>query len=172
MSEGARLLGRHRRMVFAVGAALLAGLGAALATPPPGIGGADAGGRSAFAALASAAIVALAILPFMVWRRVAQPTLWVAAALVALALGIGYVLLGRIRRSARARRATRTSRSSSAETSRRSARRIGRQIPNCQTTISCSTPQVSQSESGRPRQLAAAGRCSPEHISCGYRFSR
>jgi hypothetical protein len=94
MSDGARLLGRHRRILFAVGAALFAGLGAALATPPLAISGADASGRSAFAALASAAIVALAILPFMVWRRVAQPMVWVTAALVALALGIGSFFTG------------------------------------------------------------------------------
>jgi hypothetical protein len=88
MTEGARLLGRHRRLWLAVAAALLAGLGAAVAPPPPG------GGRSAFAALASAAIVAFAILPFMLWRRVAQPMVWVAAALVALALGIGSFFTG------------------------------------------------------------------------------
>lgn len=88
MTEGAHLLGRHRRLWLAVAAALLAGLGAAVAPPPPG------GGRSAFAALASAAIVAFAILPFMLWRRVAQPMVWVAAALVALALGIGSFFTG------------------------------------------------------------------------------
>ena len=87
MTEGARLLGRNRRLWLAVAAALLAGIAAAVVPPPPAVGG--AGGRSVFAALASAAIVVFAILPFMLWRRAAQPILWVAAALVALALGIG-----------------------------------------------------------------------------------
>ena len=88
MTEGARLLGRYRRLWLAVAAALLAGIGAAAVPPPPG------GGRSAFAALASAAIVAFAILPFMLWRRVAQPMVWVGAGLVALALGIGSFFTG------------------------------------------------------------------------------
>lgn len=90
MTDGARLLGRHRRMWLAVAASILAGVAAAMAAPPPGI----AGGRSAFAALASASIVAFAILPFMVWRRAGQPLAWVAAALVALALGIGSFFAG------------------------------------------------------------------------------
>ena len=42
----------------------------------------------AFAALASAAIVTLAILPFLVWRGAARPIVWVAAAVAALALGL------------------------------------------------------------------------------------
>ena len=90
MTEGARLFGRHRRMWLAVAAALLAGIAAAVVPMPPAIGG----GRSAFAALASAAIVVIAILPFMVWRRAAQPMVWVTAALVALALGIGSFFTG------------------------------------------------------------------------------
>ncbi len=92
MTEGARSLGRYRRMWLAVAAALLAGIAAAMDPPPLAVGG--AGGRSAFAALASAAIVVFAILPFMLWRRAAQPMLWVAAALVALALGIGSFFTG------------------------------------------------------------------------------
>jgi hypothetical protein len=44
--------------------------------------------RSAFAALASAAIVTLAILPFVVWRGAARPNIWVAAAAVSLVLGL------------------------------------------------------------------------------------
>jgi len=92
MTEGARLLGRNRRLWLAVAAALVAGLSAAAAAPPLAVGG--AGGRSAFAGLASSAIVAFAILPFMLWRRAAQPMFWVAAALVALALGIGSFFAG------------------------------------------------------------------------------
>lgn len=74
-------------MWLAVAAAVLAGLAAAASPTPPGI--ADGGGRPAFAGLASAAIVAFAILPFMVWRRAGQPMIAVVAALVALALGLG-----------------------------------------------------------------------------------
>lgn len=102
MTEGAGLLGRNRRMWIAVAAALLAGLAAAVAPLPPAVSG--AGGRSAFAALASAAIVVFAILPFMLWRRAAQPMLWVAAALVALALGIGsFFAAGYVERTCTAR---------------------------------------------------------------------
>ena len=102
MTDGAGLLGRNRRMWIAVAAALLAGLAAAVAPLPPAVSG--AGGRSAFAALASAAIVVFAILPFMLWRRAAQPMLWVAAALVALALGIGsFFTAGYVERTCTAR---------------------------------------------------------------------
>src|SRR4051812_2040980 len=87
MIQGARSLGRHRRMWLAVAAAALAASAAAISPSPSGI--ADDGARSAFAGLASAAIVAFAILPLLVWRRAAQPAPSVAVALVALVLGIG-----------------------------------------------------------------------------------
>jgi hypothetical protein len=89
MTNGARLLGRHRRVWLAVVAVLLAAVAAALTPPPAVIAEADPGGRWAFAALASAAIVTLAILPFLVWRSAARPTIWVAAAVAALVLGVG-----------------------------------------------------------------------------------
>ena len=89
MTNGARLLGRHRRMWLAVAAVLLAAIAAALAPPPAALADAEAGGRWTFAALASAAIVALAILPFIVWRSAARPQIWVAVAVAALALGVG-----------------------------------------------------------------------------------
>ena len=89
MTSGARLLGRHRRMWLAVAAVLLAAIAAALTPPPAAIAAAEAGGRWTFAALASAAIVTLAILPFLVWRGAARPKIWVAAAVAALALGVG-----------------------------------------------------------------------------------
>jgi hypothetical protein len=107
MTEGGGLLGRNRRMWIAVAVALLAGIAAAVAPPPPAVGG--AGGRSAFSALASAAIVVFAILPFMLWRRAAQPMFWVAAALVALAVGIGsFFTAGYVERTCTARYADRS----------------------------------------------------------------
>jgi hypothetical protein len=86
MSGGGRLLGRHRRTWLAAGAAGIAGIAAALTPFPATVP--DAGVRSAFAALASAAIVTLAILPFVVWRSAARPNIWVAAAAVSLVLGL------------------------------------------------------------------------------------
>jgi hypothetical protein len=94
MTSGARLLGRHRRTGLAVAAVLLAGIAAALTPPPAAIAGADAGGRWGFAALASAAIVTLAILPFVLWRSSARPHIWAAAAAVSLALGVASFLAG------------------------------------------------------------------------------
>jgi hypothetical protein len=85
MTAGARLLGRHKRTWLAAGAVLLAAIAAGLMPPPAA--GADEG-RRAFAALASAAIVTMAILPFLLWRGTARPSAWVAAALVALVLGV------------------------------------------------------------------------------------
>ena len=88
MSDGARLFGRHRRTWLALGAILLAGSAGALSAPPEAVGG-TAGENWSFAALASAAIVALAILPFMVWRGAVRPMTSVALAGVALTLGVG-----------------------------------------------------------------------------------
>jgi hypothetical protein len=93
---------------LAVGAVLLAGIAAALVPPPPALAEADAGARWAFAALASAAIVILAILPFLVWRAAAQPRVWVAAAVVSLALGVmSFSAGGYVQRACTARYANR-----------------------------------------------------------------
>jgi hypothetical protein len=94
MSRGARLLGRHRRVWLTVAAVLLAAIAAALTPPPEATAAAEAGGRWAFAALASAAIVTLAILPFFVWRDAARPKIWVATAVAALVLGLGSFYAG------------------------------------------------------------------------------
>mgnify|MGYP001477601116 CR=1 FL=1 len=93
MTDGARWFGRYRRVWLAVGAATLAGSAAALLPPPEALGGTAGEGRS-FAALASAAIVALAILPFMAWRSATRPMTWVAFAGMALALGLGTFVVG------------------------------------------------------------------------------
>src|SRR5687768_14309259 len=92
MTSGARLLGRHRRTWLAAGAVGIAGIAAALTPFPAAVP--DAGVRSAFAALASAAIVTLAILPFLLWRSAARPRIWVAAAAVSLALGLASFAAG------------------------------------------------------------------------------
>src|SRR5688500_12183139 len=102
MTGGARLLGRHRRTWLAVGAAGIAGIAAALTPFPAAVP--DAGVRSAFAALASAAIVTLAILPFVVWRSAARPKIWVAAAAVSLVLGLAaFTAAGYVQRACTAR---------------------------------------------------------------------
>jgi hypothetical protein len=94
MTSGARLFGRHRRVWLAAGAVLLAAIGAALVAPPPASAGAATGAPWAFAALASAAIVTLAILPFIVWRTAARPRVWVAMAVASLALGLASFAAG------------------------------------------------------------------------------
>jgi hypothetical protein len=71
-----------------VGAVLLAGSAAALA-PPPDVIGAGPGESRSFAAFASAAIVALAILPYLLWRGAVRPTTSIVLAGVALTLGVG-----------------------------------------------------------------------------------
>jgi hypothetical protein len=88
MTGSARLFGRHRRVWVAAGAVLLAAIAAALVPQPPALTGAATGEPWTFAALASAAIVTLAILPFLVWRTAARPRAWVAMAVVSLAFGI------------------------------------------------------------------------------------
>jgi hypothetical protein len=102
MSGGARLLGRHRRTWLAVGAVGIAGIAAALTPFPAAVP--DAGVRSTFAALASAAIVTLAILPFVVWQSAARPNIWVAAAAVSLVLGLAsFAAAGSAQRACTAR---------------------------------------------------------------------
>jgi hypothetical protein len=79
---------RQRRVWVAVASVLVAAAAAALVPPPSALGDFDEAGRS-FAALASAATVGLSILPFVLWRGPARPLIWLAAAVAALALGMG-----------------------------------------------------------------------------------
>ena len=88
MTDGARLFGRHRRTLLAVGAILLAG-SAGAAVSPPEVVGVGSGESRSFAAFASAAIVALAILPYLLWRGAVRPMTSIALAAVALTLGVG-----------------------------------------------------------------------------------
>jgi hypothetical protein len=93
MTSGARFFGRHRRVWLAAGAVVLAGVAAAVVPHPAALAGATTAPR-AFAALASAAIVTLAILPFIVWRAAARPRVWVVMAVLSLALGLGSFTAG------------------------------------------------------------------------------
>ena len=88
MTVGARLFGRHRRTLLAIGAILLAG-GAGAAISPPDVVGVGPGESRSFAAFASAAIVSLAILPYLLWRSAVRPTTSIVLAGVALTLGVG-----------------------------------------------------------------------------------
>ena len=88
MSAGARVLGRRTWVWIAAGAAACAAIAAALAPPPPGLADTERTARSTFAALTSAAIVALAILPFIVIRGALPRRAWLAAASAALVLGL------------------------------------------------------------------------------------
>jgi hypothetical protein len=99
MSSGGRLLGLPRRVWLAAAAVLLAAVAAALTPPPAAVATLESGGRP-FAALASAAIVTFAILPFLVWRSAARPTIWMAMAIATLALGLAsFVAAGNAQRA-------------------------------------------------------------------------
>jgi TIR domain-containing protein len=92
MTSGARLLGRHKRTWLALAATLLAAIAAAFNPLPAAIDATGGAQQTAFAALASAAIVTLAVLPFFLWPGVAQPKIWAAVAVAALTLGLGSFL--------------------------------------------------------------------------------
>jgi hypothetical protein len=107
MTGGARPFGRHRRAWLAAGAVLFAGAAAALVPQPAAIAGTTST-PWAFAALASAAIVTLAILPFVVWHASAQPRGWIAAGVLSLALGLAsFAVAGYVQRACTARYADR-----------------------------------------------------------------
>ena len=88
MTSGARVLGRHRRC----GSRLRPSR--SLESPQPqrrhqqDSPMTETGAASTFAALASAAIVALAMLPFIVRRGAGRRPIWLTLAVVALALGV------------------------------------------------------------------------------------
>ncbi len=91
MTNGVRRPG-SRRVWLAAGVVVLAAAAAAAAPTPPALG-ADASGRW-FAALASGAVVALSILPFIIWRAAAPSWVWLAAAGAALVAGTGLFSVG------------------------------------------------------------------------------
>lgn len=103
MTNGVRWSGRQRRLWLAVAAVAVAAVAALFAPPPAALSGGDTAGR-AFAALASSAIVALSILPFIVWRGETRPAMWLAAAAATLALGVAaYSVAGYAQRACTAR---------------------------------------------------------------------
>jgi TIR domain-containing protein len=84
--------GRQRRVWLGITAVLVAAA-AAIVPPPQALADSDAAIRW-FAGLASAALVALSILPFILWRGTTRPAVWLAAAFAALAFGAGAFTLG------------------------------------------------------------------------------
>ena len=89
MTNGARSLGRHKAVWLAIAAIALAAIAAAAAPRPSGLADSDTGSAWTFAALASAAIVAVCVLPFIVVRGAGRRSIWLTLAIVALALGVG-----------------------------------------------------------------------------------
>jgi hypothetical protein len=87
MMSGAGAFRRDRHTWLAVSVAVAAGIAAGLAPVPAGLAAADARTTAVFAALGSIAIVAVAILPFLLWRSAWRRLVWVGVAIVALALG-------------------------------------------------------------------------------------
>jgi TIR domain len=89
MTGGGGALRPHRRTLIAAAGVLLAGIAAAFMPPPAAL--AEAASRW-IVALISAAVVAFAILPSLVWRSVARPGVWTGLAIVSLTLGIAAFL--------------------------------------------------------------------------------
>jgi len=89
MTSGAHLLGRHKAVWLAIAAIAVAGIAAAVAPSPSGLADTETRTASTFAALASVAIVALSVLPFIGLRRAGRRPIWLTLAGVALALGVG-----------------------------------------------------------------------------------
>ncbi len=94
---------RDRRLGFAAGAVALATLAVAVVPPPEGLDG-PAGGTRMFAALASAAVVALAVIPGAVGRTAWRRPLWTGIAVLSLAAGLAaFALSGSVQRTCTAR---------------------------------------------------------------------
>ena len=95
MSSPPPLPARHRRMWVALGAAAVAAVAVVLDPAPAALANADGGARPAFAALTSAAIVALStLLPAIVWRGAPRPKVWLAVGVAALILGVASFSFG------------------------------------------------------------------------------
>jgi hypothetical protein len=91
----ASLPARQRRMWVALGAAATAAIAVVLDPPPAALANAEGGARPAFAALTSAAIVALStLLPAIVSRHASRPKGSLMVALAALILGVAWFALG------------------------------------------------------------------------------
>lgn len=88
MSERRSLLARHGRTVLAIAGIAGAALVSAFAPLPPGFSPSADQNTAVFAALASAALVALCVAPFLVRRGVVARRVWILLAMVTLALGL------------------------------------------------------------------------------------
>src|SRR5688572_22079284 len=84
---GARIA-REWRTWTAIAAVGVAAATAILVAQPAALGETGRHTRAAFAALASAGIVAVALLPLVRWRRSVGRTVWLAIAAAALLLGL------------------------------------------------------------------------------------
>ena len=87
MTSGA--LGRHKAVWLATAAIAARRNRRSRSAITIGLAETDTGSASTFAALASAAIVALSVLPFIVLRGAGRRPIWLTLAVAALALGVG-----------------------------------------------------------------------------------
>jgi hypothetical protein len=83
-----RIGGRAGRLWLGIAGACAAALAAAALPVPAGFAEGDRARLVTFAALASGALVALVILPFVVWKGQPRRAIWLATAAVALVLGV------------------------------------------------------------------------------------
>lgn len=83
---------RDRRRWLAAGTVLLTAMTVAVVSPPQALEATST--LRLFAALAAAGLVGVGVLPALVTRSLASRPVWIAAAVVALAAGLGTYLLG------------------------------------------------------------------------------
>ena len=92
---GPASLPARRRMWVALGAAAMAAIAVVVDPAPAALANAEGGARPAFAALTSAAIVALStLLPAIISRHPSRPKVWLMLGLAALLLGVASFALG------------------------------------------------------------------------------
>jgi TIR domain len=88
MTNRRRILARHGRTLLAAGGIAGAALASGFAPPPPGFKGSSDQDTAAYAAIASGALVAVCVVPFLMRRGVTARRAWMLIALVTLALGM------------------------------------------------------------------------------------
>ncbi len=100
---------RDRRRWIAIATVVLAAAIGAAVAPPGALQDGHTAATRLFAGLAVAAIVAVGVLPALLGRSVVSRTVWMAVAMVALALGVGaYLGSGSLQRACTARYAGRS----------------------------------------------------------------